>query len=105
MTIEAVVARGNIGRNAKCPCGSGKKYKKCCRKPLPFQPHPIIEDYPNKEPEHEFCRGCHNEISSCVCKELKEMTEKLKIEQANRLEIHRVEEYIRLSTQEMTQTP
>lgn len=19
-----------IGRNAKCPCGSGKKYKKCC---------------------------------------------------------------------------
>lgn len=23
-----------IGRNAPCPCGSGKKYKKCC---LPFQ--------------------------------------------------------------------
>jgi SEC-C motif len=20
----------NIGRNAPCPCGSGKKYKKCC---------------------------------------------------------------------------
>jgi uncharacterized protein YecA (UPF0149 family) len=19
-----------IGRNEKCPCGSGKKYKKCC---------------------------------------------------------------------------
>jgi len=19
-----------IGRNARCPCGSGKKYKKCC---------------------------------------------------------------------------
>jgi uncharacterized protein YchJ len=23
-------ARLNIGRNAPCPCGSGKKYKKCC---------------------------------------------------------------------------
>ncbi|WP_371257832.1 SEC-C metal-binding domain-containing protein [Synechococcus sp. PCC 7502] len=21
-----------VGRNEKCPCGSGKKYKKCCRK-------------------------------------------------------------------------
>ena len=21
---------GNIGRNDTCPCGSGKKYKKCC---------------------------------------------------------------------------
>lgn len=21
---------GKIGRNAPCPCGSGKKYKKCC---------------------------------------------------------------------------
>ena len=21
-----------IGRNEKCPCGSGKKYKKCCLK-------------------------------------------------------------------------
>ena len=20
----------NIGRNSPCPCGSGKKYKKCC---------------------------------------------------------------------------
>lgn len=21
---------GKIGRNEECPCGSGKKYKKCC---------------------------------------------------------------------------
>jgi preprotein translocase subunit SecA len=21
---------GKVGRNAPCPCGSGKKYKKCC---------------------------------------------------------------------------
>ena len=25
-----VFSRGKIGRNAPCPCGSGKKYKKCC---------------------------------------------------------------------------
>jgi preprotein translocase subunit SecA len=23
-----------IGRNDRCPCGSGKKYKKCCGNPL-----------------------------------------------------------------------
>ncbi|MCL2166154.1 MAG: SEC-C metal-binding domain-containing protein [Clostridiales bacterium] len=23
---------GKIGRNDLCPCGSGKKYKKCCGK-------------------------------------------------------------------------
>ncbi|MGX9352810.1 YecA family protein [Shimia sp. W99] len=25
-------ARGKVGRNEKCPCGSGKKYKRCCGK-------------------------------------------------------------------------
>ena len=25
-------ARDKIGRNDPCPCGSGKKYKKCCGK-------------------------------------------------------------------------
>jgi uncharacterized protein YecA (UPF0149 family) len=24
------VIKGKIPRNAKCPCGSGKKYKHCC---------------------------------------------------------------------------
>jgi len=27
MTLRAVT---KIGRNERCPCGSGKKYKKCC---------------------------------------------------------------------------
>ena len=27
---EPVKAEGKIGRNDPCPCGSGKKYKKCC---------------------------------------------------------------------------
>lgn len=28
--IETVVKGKKIGRNDPCPCGSGKKYKKCC---------------------------------------------------------------------------
>jgi len=31
-TVEQV--KGKIGRNDPCPCGSGKKYKKCCGKNL-----------------------------------------------------------------------
>jgi tetratricopeptide (TPR) repeat protein len=29
-TCDDAQAVINIGRNAPCPCGSGKKYKKCC---------------------------------------------------------------------------
>jgi preprotein translocase subunit SecA len=29
---EAVPADKRTGRNDPCPCGSGKKYKKCCGK-------------------------------------------------------------------------
>lgn len=25
-----VTGRTRVGRNEKCPCGSGKKFKKCC---------------------------------------------------------------------------
>jgi uncharacterized protein len=31
-TGAAPVANGSISRNAPCPCGSGKKYKRCCLK-------------------------------------------------------------------------
>jgi len=27
---ETVITEEKVGRNAPCPCGSGKKYKKCC---------------------------------------------------------------------------
>ncbi|MFL6864131.1 MAG: SEC-C metal-binding domain-containing protein [Allosphingosinicella sp.] len=27
---EVLVKRTRIGRNATCPCGSGRKFKKCC---------------------------------------------------------------------------
>ena len=29
---EPVVKKQKVGRNDPCPCGSGKKYKKCCGK-------------------------------------------------------------------------
>jgi uncharacterized protein len=29
-TQRTVEAAGKVGRNDPCPCGSGKKYKKCC---------------------------------------------------------------------------
>ena len=28
--VQPIRAEGRIDRNAPCPCGSGKKYKKCC---------------------------------------------------------------------------
>ena len=30
--VEAIRATAGPGRNDPCPCGSGKKYKKCCGK-------------------------------------------------------------------------
>ena len=30
--VEQVHADEKVGRNDPCPCGSGKKYKKCCGK-------------------------------------------------------------------------
>lgn len=31
-STTTVVSKPKIGRNAPCPCGSGKKYKRCCGK-------------------------------------------------------------------------
>ncbi len=28
--VEPIKADKSVDRNAPCPCGSGKKYKKCC---------------------------------------------------------------------------
>jgi preprotein translocase subunit SecA len=30
--LKPIINKDNIGRNNPCPCGSGKKYKKCCGK-------------------------------------------------------------------------
>jgi preprotein translocase subunit SecA len=31
--VKPIEAKGQPGRNDPCPCGSGKKYKKCCGAP------------------------------------------------------------------------
>jgi len=33
-----------IGRNDLCPCGSGKKYKKCCMKKIKSDEHDVINE-------------------------------------------------------------
>ena len=30
--VQPIIAKEKVGRNDPCPCGSGKKYKKCCGK-------------------------------------------------------------------------
>ena len=30
MQAQEPVQHAKVGRNEPCPCGSGKKYKKCC---------------------------------------------------------------------------
>ena len=37
-----------IGRNDLCPCGSGRKYKKCCLRPTPAYP---LRQVPAEIPE------------------------------------------------------
>lgn len=32
--IPPIRLESGLGRNASCPCGSGRKYKKCCRNRL-----------------------------------------------------------------------
>jgi preprotein translocase subunit SecA len=30
LPVTPIHVEGHVGRNALCPCGSGKKFKKCC---------------------------------------------------------------------------
>lgn len=51
---ENIIDYSKVGRNDPCPCGSGKKYKKCCldktENVLPYQKYidKSLEDYPKK---------------------------------------------------------
>jgi preprotein translocase subunit SecA len=38
--------RPQVGRNAKCPCGSGKKYKYCCGKNATVAASTYADDLP-----------------------------------------------------------
>ncbi len=47
-----------IGRNDLCPCGSGKKYKKCClNKPPQIQSLDTYKQNERPEPHIDFCKS------------------------------------------------
>jgi tetratricopeptide (TPR) repeat protein len=49
--VAPVPVRSAVGRNHPCPCGSGKKYKKCCLLKESGQvPAPVAEPGPRKPP-------------------------------------------------------
>lgn len=50
------------GRNEKCPCGSEKKYKKCCLMNEPYEvPREVVEHFQRVRAEQEYLkeRGVH----------------------------------------------
>ena len=56
-------AMAKIGRNEACPCGSGKKHKRCClAAPAPPKGAATITDGPS-ESHHENCDGCLDELN------------------------------------------
>jgi hypothetical protein len=66
-----------MGRKAPCPCGSGKKYKKCClmkdeEKSLPERESPLIDD---ETIEGDFEKGDYSLVTGY--KKLKSTDEKL----------------------------
>jgi hypothetical protein len=58
-------APAKVGRNDPCPCGSGKKYKRCCllkSDPPPVQGTPLTEDYGEVlRARHLFYNGNHTD--------------------------------------------
>lgn len=44
---QPVTPNRGVGRNDKCPCGSGKKYKRCCLRPGPTEPRPEYTGSPD----------------------------------------------------------
>jgi tetratricopeptide (TPR) repeat protein len=52
-------AMAKIGRNEPCPCGSGKKYKRCCQTAVAPTPRPatVLSDTWT-EPHRELCPCC-----------------------------------------------
>lgn len=52
-----------VGRNDPCPCGSGKKYKKCCiDKPLPRVGHNSFKLFPNRIWTYEEANEMSTEV-------------------------------------------
>jgi tetratricopeptide (TPR) repeat protein len=53
-----------IGRNDLCPCGSGKKYKKCClAKDEENERQALVAAAPSHDTT-EFCDDCYDEMAT-----------------------------------------
>jgi tetratricopeptide (TPR) repeat protein len=59
-----------IGRNDRCPCGSGKKYKQCClakdtvAEPRPLAAAPAPDHLPHHHPR--LCKDCNAKIDAAA---------------------------------------
>ncbi|WP_073007618.1 YecA family protein [Clostridium amylolyticum] len=58
-----------LGRNEKCPCGSGRKYKKCCLEKVDdkefLQPDKFLENYKNIKKDSRIKQCLYPDNSSC----------------------------------------
>lgn len=61
-----------VGRNDLCPCGSGKKYKKCCMTKAPPSETPL--QIQNHEEHFPYCAHCGKPISGSEVHNTKQMT-------------------------------
>jgi hypothetical protein len=52
-----------IGRNELCPCGSGRKHKRCCLVALAIEPSTAVNGVARTESHHELCPCCVDELN------------------------------------------
>ena len=52
--LEKKEALKNLGRNSKCVCGSGKKFKKCCISKMKFENTYELEDNHREQSKAEI---------------------------------------------------
>ena len=53
MTNGGAMGTEKVGRNDKCPCGSGRKYKQCCERVRPTPPAPSATRGPPNSPKQK----------------------------------------------------
>lgn len=51
-----------IGRNEPCPCGSGKKHKKCCLETTAQPVTEVLREAALSEPHEHVCDFCSDEL-------------------------------------------
>lgn len=97
-------SKSKVGRNDPCPCGSGKKYKKCCldkdKGLLPYQEYmnENLKEYPKRKTNKEqfdlydFYKDEYIEADKSLYKVLKH----------NRVPIHIVRDYAKESEMKLT---